>query len=176
MKWLMLLLAITPLATQAQTHIEARAGVTVGSLSSSLAGLDIEPEISFDVLLRRDLMDRLTVYAAYSRLAYGCANGFCAARRLRITGNHAVIGLGSHWSLLWLRTGLMVGVAAIESTKDPKIGIGLQGACGVRFTIHDFELRPGFSVEFMQARYVGSLNDRTMAASFDVGVSYPLPF
>ena len=176
MKWLLLAAAVvTPSVTQAQTHVEVRTGMTIGSLSSSLAGLEIEPAISFDVLIRRDLTDWLTAYGAYSRLAYGCVNGFCAGSPRRVTGNHSVVGVGAFWKMLWLRTGVMAGVTSIHGAPDPMIGFGLQGAWGARFRAWDFELIPGFSVEFMQARYASS-NDRAMAASFDVGVGYPLPF
>ena len=176
MKWILpILVVFAPQAAQSQIHAEVRGGMTIGSFSSSRAGLDIEPRVSFDVLVHQKVWRWVSAYGSYSRLSYGCAEGLCKGKVLPVTGNHGVLGGEISWRWLWARTGAMLGVASIEGAKDPKMGFGMQGALGARLDAGPVQIVPGVSMERMQSRYADA-SDWATALSFDLGISYALPF
>jgi len=167
--------ALLPAAAEAQTHVEVRGSLTVGSYSSSRAGLEIEPRVSFDVVLRRNLTDRLSVYGSYSRMEFGCVEQFCRGRPKVVSGNHGAVGGEVSWHYLWARVGGMVGVAKIDGARNPAVGFGGQVAIGGRYEVMGFQLRPGLSLERVQAKYSAE-TDWATAISLDFGGGYSLPF
>lgn len=167
--------ALVPIAAEAQTYVEVRGGATIGSYSSSRAGLDLVPEMSLDVLLRRTLGQSFAVYAAVSRLHFGCEEEFCRGSEPTIVGTHAVAGTEVRWREIWARGGVMYGTASMNTVDGAEVGFGMQGAAGYRFNLYGIDFLPGLSLERMQARTRTEV-DWATAISLDLGLAYPLGF
>ena len=172
---LVAMFALLPMKAEAQTHAEVRWGATIGSYSSSRAGLDLVPEMSLDALVRRTLARSLAVYVAFSRLYFGCEEEFCRGSESTVTGTHAVAGAEVRWRELWARGGVMLGTASMNTVDDARVGFGMQGAAGIRFSLYGFDLLPGLSLERMRARTTTE-DDWATAISVDLGLSYPFGF
>lgn len=173
--WLALVLAPISVGAEAQTHVEVQGGMTIGSYSNSRAGLEVEPRVSFDVLVRQTLAKWISMYGGYSRMQFGCAEHFCQGRPQVVTGNHGTAGGEVSWRFLWARAGGMMGVAQIQDVREPKFGFGMQAAFGGRVELFGMHLTQGVSLERMQARHLDG-TDWATAISIDLGVGYPLPF
>lgn len=171
---LLLLVPMIPMAAEAQTRVEVRWGGTVGSYSSSRAGLDIVPKMSVDALVRRSLTRSLAVYGAFSRLEFGCEDQFCDGAEPTISGTHGIVGAETGWRALWARGGAMFGTARIGAA-DAEAGFGIQGAAGARFPIYGVEVLPGLSLERMQAG-TSTEDDWATAISVDLGIAYRFRF
>ena len=174
MKRLVLILAVllSPVAADAQLHVEIRGGGTIGSLSSSRAGLEIVPNVSFNALTRYDLTSLFAVYGGIGRLAFGCENDFCSGSNPTISSSHAMIGAVIGWRMLWARAGGligMMGVGGLGVRETSDVGFGVQALTGVRFGIYRLECLPGVALERMQ---VGK--DWATAISVNIGFAYPL--
>ncbi len=168
-------LALLPMAAEAQTHLEVRWGGTIGSYSSSRAGLDIVPKISVDALARRELTQWAAAYVAFSRLQFGCEEQLCTGSEPTITGTHGVVGAEIRWRALWARSGGMFGTASMSTADESRTGFGMQGAVGVRFDVFGVYLVPGLSLERMQANTITE-DDWATAISVDIGIAYPFWF
>ena len=59
----------------AQTQAEFRGGLTIGSHSASAAALDVAPSVSFDLVIRRQVLPSFAVFGGFFRTAFGCEEG-----------------------------------------------------------------------------------------------------
>ena len=170
-----LVLLLTPITADAQIYAEIRGGGAIGSLLSTRAGLEIVPDITFDVLVRYEVTDMFTVYGGVGRLAFGCDDGFCNGIRPVISSNHARIGAAIGWRMLWMRAGGLAGVMqvngpGVRTTSDT--GFGMYGSTGIRFSVYGgIECLPGVRISRMQ---VGE--SWATALSADIGLGYSLSF
>ena len=159
-----------------QMQAEVRGGLTIGSNSGSAAALEIAPSISFDVVVRRQILPSFAVFGGYFRTAFGCKDGFCKDQDPAITfvGNHGVLGVEWGSGGPWLRTGLMLGTTGAGSLGDPpSIGIGVHAAGGLSVGSGRFRFLPGLSYRWM-AMKSASDDDHAVALSLDVGFAYQL--
>ena len=165
---LLAFLLLTPLTVDAQVHLEVRSGPTVGSVSNSLAGLDIEPSISLDLLVRYPITSLIGVYGGVGRLAFGCAEGYCVVDTPTISGLHAFIGGEVASKGAWVRGGVMYGKVLMGSDSSLfDSGFGFQTAAGLRFTPGSFEVLPGVSLKR------AAMNDaHAYALAIDIGFAY----
>ena len=82
---------LTPASAAGQMQAEVRGGLTVGSHSGSAAALDIAPAVSFDVVVKRQMMPSIAVFGGFFRTAFGCREGFCKDREIVVVGNHGCV-------------------------------------------------------------------------------------
>ena len=164
---------IIPLAADAQTRIELRGGSTVGSVSNSLAGLDITPSVSFDFMARQALTPMYGIYGGISWLSFGCENGYCAHHGPRmVKGYHAFIGGELFYNSLWARTGMMYGKVVIGSnTRVTDAGFGVQGAAGVLLEAGSFQITPGLSLKRL-AMSSTNTSAHAVTLSADIGFAF----
>lgn len=164
-------------SASAQTQAEVRGGLTVGSNSGSFAALDIAPSISFDVVVRRQIMPSFAVFGGYYRTAFGCNEGYCKEADPSVTfvGNHGVLGVEWGSGGPWLRGGLMLGTLAEGSGRGDaaEVGIGFHGAAGLTVGSGRFRFLPGLSLRRM-AMKSESDDDHGTAISLDVGFAYQI--
>ena len=164
-----------------QMQVEARGGLTVGSHSASFAGLDIVPAVSFDVVVRRQMLSSVAVYGGFFRTSFGCEEGYCLEQEpaIRIVGNHGVLGV--EWGPAsmaespaqpWLRAGAMYGSTKAGTIgDDPKPGIGFHVAAGLSVGSGQFRFLPGVTYKRMGATQ-GDDTGHATAVSVDVGFAY----
>ena len=174
-------LAHAPAAGQIQ--VEARGGLTVGSHSLSGAALDIVPAVSLDVMVRRQIVESISVYGGFIRTSFGCEEGFCVDQEPSITvvGNHGV--LGAEWAPAgmsesparpWVRLGVMFGSTKAGTLgHDPNPGIGIHGAAGLSVGSGQFRFLPGVSYRWMSANQEDD-KGHAVAVAVDVGFAYRL--
>lgn len=153
-------------------QVEFRAGLTVGSHSGSAAALDIDPSLSFDLAVRRQMWPRIALFAGYYRTSFGCEEGYCADQDIGVTGNHAAVGAEWGSGGPWLRLGLMAGVASAGTDGDASsFGVGVLGAGGLRIGSGRLQFMPGISYRWMSAN-TASESDQAVALALDVGLAY----
>ena len=161
-------------SASAQMQAEVRSGLTIGSHSGSAASLEIAPSISFDVVVRRQIMPSFAVFGGYFRTAFGCEEGFCkdADPSITVVGNHGVLGLEWGGGGPWLRTGVMLGTTAAGTRGDPPdIGIGVHAAGGLTVGAGRFRFLPGLSYRWMTAKSASD-DDHAVALSLDLGFAF----
>ena len=158
----------------AQTQAEFRGGLTVGSHSASAAALDVAPSVSFDLVVRRQVLPSFAVFGGFFRTAFGCEMGFCTDRDLTVVGNHGA--LGAEWGRggPWLRAGVLFGATKVGSegeTSDP--GLGLHAAGGLTLGVGRVRLLPGVSYRWWSAK-TATASDHAIALALDLGVALQL--
>ena len=145
-------------------EIEARGGVSVGSHSSTVAGLEALPRPSLDLLVKRDLW-KYTLLVSGSYSSFGCENGFCkGANTVEIRHITGVVGMETGYRLAWLRGGAGFGLTEIRGTSE--VGPSLFIATGVRLDLWRFAVLPGVSYRWMHS------GKETLTMSGDIGISY----
>ena len=161
----------TPASAVAQMQAEVRGGLTVGSHSGSAAALDIAPAVSFDVVVKRQMMPSIAVFGGFFRTAFGCREGFCKDREIVVVGNHGA--LGAEWShgAPWIRAGVLFGTTqAGNEGEAPEAGIGLHAAAGLAIGAGRFRFLPGVSYRWLSASTPSS-SDHAVALALDLGFS-----
>lgn len=161
--------ALTPAAATAQIQAEVRGGLTVGSHSASAAALDIAPAISFDVVVKRQMIPALAIFGGFFRTAFGCEEGFCTDREILVVGNHGA--LGAEWSggVPWVRAGLLFGTTrAGTEGETPEIGAGIHASAGLSIGSGRFRFLPGVSYRWLSAS-TASASDHAVALALDLG-------
>lgn len=135
-------------AAQAVT-VELMGGGAVGNYTDTDAGLDLVPGPAFGVLLEVEPAPSLAAYAGFTRSSFGCEEGFCSGRDVRMTSQGVV--LGARWSpgLPWVRAGLALqGLTVRGEGADERFdpGLGFELAGGLEFPIWErFHVRPGIT-------------------------------
>jgi opacity protein-like surface antigen len=100
------LTAAAPLA--AQLSLEVRGGAAVGNASQSLSGLDMAPRPAFGAGFSLPVRGPATAYAAYTRSAFGCEEGFCIDRDVTFVSHGVSAGVRlEHGQLPYLQAGLL---------------------------------------------------------------------
>ena len=170
-------------AQTGQMQVEARGGLTVGSHSLSAAAMEFVPSVSFDVVVRRQILTSLAVYGGFLRTSFGCEAGYCVDHEPSITivGNHGVLGL--EWGppnmapdtpKPWVRAGVMFGSTRAGTLgDDPDPGIGIHWAAGLSVGSGKFRFLPGVSYRRMAATQ-GSDEGHATALALDLGFAYQL--
>lgn len=161
-------------AAAAQTSVEVRGGLAVGSHTATGAALDMAPALSYAALVTHRLGPRLGLFGGYLRTAFGCEEGFCLDRDLTVTGNHAAAGAELTFGPAWVRGGLLFGVTRVGTEgEDPNAGVGVLAAAG--FTVGQGRVRfvPALSYRWMAAD-TPSRSDHAAAVTVDVGVAVRL--
>lgn len=163
-------------SASAQMQAEVRGGLTIGNHSGSAAALDIDPSISFDVVVRRQVHSSFAVFGGYYRTAFGCNEGYCKDQdpAITIVGNHGVLGVEWGSGGPWLRTGLMLGTTGAGDRGDPPtMGIGIHAAGGLTVGSGRFRFLPGLSYRRMAATSESD-DDHATALSLDIGFAFQL--
>ena len=158
----------------AQTQAEFRGGLTVGSHSASAAALDVAPSVSFDLVIRRQVLPSFAVFGGFFRTAFGCEEGFCTDRDLTVVGNHGA--LGAEWGRggPWLRAGVLFGSTKVGSEGEASdLGIGVHGAGGLTIGAGRMRFLPGVSYRWWSAS-TPSASDHAVALALDLGVAFQL--
>lgn len=161
--------ALTPASAAAQFQAEVRGGLTVGSHSGSAAALDVAPAMSFDVVVKRQLMPSVAIFGGFFRTSFGCEEGFCKDRDILVVGNHGA--LGAEWSggVPWIRAGLLFGTTEAGTLGEaPTAGIGLHAAAGLSVGSGRFRFLPGVSYRWLSAN-TASASDHAVALALDLG-------
>ena len=161
--------ALTPGWAAAQIQAEVRGGLTVGSHSASAAALDIAPSMSFDVVVKSQMMPSIAVFGGFFRTAFGCEEGYCTDRDIMVVGNHGA--LGAEWSrgAPWIRAGLLFGTTQAGTEGEPsKPGIGMHAAAGLAIGGGRFRFLPGVSYRWLSAS-TASASDHAVALALDLG-------
>ena len=155
---------------RAQTSVEARSGLTVGSHTSTAAGLEWAPALSHEVRIARRLRPQVAVSAGYVRTAFGCREGFCRGREPTVTGQHLTLGAELSQGWLWVRVGVLYGTARVGTEGEaPHAGPGLEAGAGLRLRFGRLRVGPGLSWRRMSADTPSSA-DHAVALGFDLGV------
>jgi hypothetical protein len=158
---------------EGQTFIEVRNGLTIGSHTATGAGLEVEPAYSFEVLAARRFGSSMSVYGGYSRTKFGCAEGFCSGRDVKVTGSHATVGLELRKGP-WVRFGLLFGTTRVGTQGDAaEAGLGFRAGTGFAFGMRRLRIRPGISYSWMSAN-TSSRKDHAIAVSLELGVGIPV--
>ncbi|MDE2662208.1 MAG: hypothetical protein OXI39_04320 [Gemmatimonadota bacterium] len=156
----------------AQTSVEARSGLAVGSHTSTAAGLEWTPALSYEIRIARRLRPRVAVSAGYVRTAFGCREGFCRGREPTVTGSHAALGAELSRGWLWGRVGILYGTTRVGTEGEtPRAGPGLEAGAGLRFRLGRARIGPGLSWRRMSADTPSS-TDHAVALGFDLGVVF----
>ena len=156
----------------AQTSVEARSGLAVGSHTSTAAGLEWAPALSYEIRIARQLRPRVAVSAGYVRTAFGCREGFCRGREPTVTGHHAALGAELSRGWLWGRVGVLYGTTRVGTEGEtPQAGPGLEAGAGLRVRLGRARIGPGLSWRRMSADTPSS-SDRAVALGFDLGVVF----
>lgn len=82
---LFVLLATGTSAAAAQVAWEIRGGGAIGNHTDAAAGLEVNPGPSFSTFLLVGPFARTSLYMSYSRSSFGCEEGFCIDRDVKIT-------------------------------------------------------------------------------------------
>ncbi len=158
-------------AAAAQTSVEVRSGLAVGNHTSTAAGLEWAPDLSYEIRIARRLRPHIAISAAYVRTAFGCREGFCRGSEPTVTGNHAALGaeLSRRW--LWGRVGVLYGTMRVGTEgESPRAGAGLEAAAGLRLRVGRLRIGPGLSWRRMSADTPSS-TDHAVALGIDLGVA-----
>lgn len=156
----------------AQTRAEARSGFAVGNHTSTAAGFEWVPEVTYEIRIARQLRPRLAVTAGYVRTAFGCEEGFCRGHEPTVTGRYAVLGGEVSWKAMWGRAGVLYGTTRVGTRGEaPEAGPGLEVGAGLRARFGRVLIGPGISLRRMSADTPSS-SDRAVALSFDLGVGF----
>jgi len=165
---------LVPGPAAGQTHAEFRGGLTVGSHTATVAGLDVAPKLSYEVLIMRRMAPRLSVYGGYVRTAFGCEEGFCLDRDLTVTGSHGVLGAEVRAGGAWLRLGVLFGVTEVGREGEPAdLGPGIHAGAGFTFGSGRVRFSPGLSYRWLSAKTPSS-SDHAVAVTMDFGVGIRL--
>ena len=154
----------------AQTHVEFRGGLAVGSHTGTAAGLDAAPRLSYEALVLRQVRPGFSLYGGYVHTAFGCEEGFCLERDLTVTGNHVALGVELRRGSPWLRLGLLFGATEVGTEgESPDAGVGIHAGAG--FTIGSGRVRflPGVWYRWLKADTPSSA-DHAVALALDLGV------
>ena len=163
---LLALCVLIPLPVSGQVEIEARGGMSIGSHSSTFAGLEFLPRPSFDLIVKKDWRN-LSVILSSSYASFGCEHGFCkGARTIGVRQLSGYAGLEARYGFGWLRGGGGAGMTNILNTSE--IGPALFLASGIRYDFGAISLLPGVSYRWMRA------GKETITVSADLGISYTI--
>ena len=158
----------------AQTHIEVRGGLSVGSHTATAAGLDMAPSFSYEVLVVRQTRPSLALFAGFAHTAFGCEEGFCTDRALTVTGNHGVAGVELRRGGPWVRFGALVGTAEVGSDgESPNLGVGIHAGAGLTIGAGRLRFLPGIANRWMKADTPSSA-DHASALALDLGIGVRL--
>ena len=159
---------------EGQYSLEIKNGLTIGSHTATAAALEVEPAYSFEVLVAKRLGPSMSLYGGYSRTNFGCVEGFCRGRDLKVTGSHVTLGLELQKGSPWVRFGLLFGDTRVGTEGDAtEAGIGFRAGTGFAFGLGRLRMRPGVSYSLMNAA-TSSGEDHAMALSLELGVGIPL--
>ena len=160
---------LTPASGAAQFQAEVRGGLTVGSHSASAAALDIAPAMSFDLVVKRQMLPSMAIYGGFFRTSFGCEEGYCKGREILVVGSHGA--LGAEWSggVPWIRAGLLYGTTEAGTLGEaPEAGIGIHTAAGLSIGSGRFKFLPGVSYRWLSAS-TASASDHAVALALDLG-------
>lgn len=163
--------ALLPGAARAQTTLEVRAGMAVGSHTATAAGLEMKPALSYAAVLTRELSPRLALFGGWFRTAFGCEAGFCTGRDLEVVGSHGGAGAQLTFGGAWVRGGLLVGTTEVgEGGEAPELGAGILAAAGLSIGSGRVRFVPGVSYRWMAASTPSS-PDHAVALAADLGLA-----
>ena len=112
----------------AQLSVEIRGGGAIGNHLPAAAGLEPIPGPAFSVGLEYRAHPLASLYAAYSRAAFGCEQGFCTGREVTFSTSGPGAGVRLHAPRFpWVRLGAVrygtgVDTDGISESVDPAIG------------------------------------------------------
>lgn len=159
-------------AAAGQTSVEVRSGLTVGSHTSTAAGLEWAPALSHRIRIARRLHPQVAISAGVVRTAFGCKEGFCRGREPTVTGRHAALGAELSHGWLWGRVGVLYGTTRVGTEGEtPRAGPGLEAGAGLRLRFGRLSVVPGLSWRRMSADTPSS-HDHAVALGFDLGVGF----
>ena len=166
------ILGLSPLS--AQTEVELRGGLGIGSHSASAAGLDFAPAPAWEVLVLRRVSDRLALHGGFVRTSFGCEQGFCQDRDVTARGSHGVVGAELRWGGPWVRLGALLGTVEMGDLGEPSdMGPGLHAGAGLTIGGGRVRFLPGLSYRWLSASEpTGS--EHAVALALDLGVSIRL--
>ncbi|WP_420635141.1 hypothetical protein [Candidatus Palauibacter sp.] len=142
----------------------------VGNHTSTAAGLDWVPELSYEIRVARQLRPEVALTAGFVRTAFGCEEGFCRGSEPTVTGNHATLGAEWSWAWLWGRAGALYGTTRVGTAGEaPEAGFGLEAGAGIRIRFGRLRVRPGVSWRRLSAD-TPSRADHAVAVGVDLGI------
>lgn len=114
--------------------VEARAGAAIGSYSATAAGLETVPDLSMGAAVEVSVAWGLAASLAYGRSAFGCEDGFCDGREVRVTSHGVALGVTWTRSLVWARAAALyhgVVLAGLGGRESVGSGLGFEFAAGL---------------------------------------------
>lgn len=157
---------------EAQTSLEVRSGLAVGNHTSTAAGFEWVPELSYEIRIARQLRRQVAIDAGYVRTAFGCREGFCRGREPTVSGHHGAVGAELSWRSLRGRVGLLYGTTRVGTEGEtPRAGPGIEAGAGLRVRFGRLQIGPGVSLRRMSADTPSS-TDHALALNFDLGVGF----
>ena len=158
----------------AQFQAEVRGGLTVGSIEGSAAALDIAPLLSYDVIVKRQVMPAVAVFGGFFRTAFGCEEGFCTGKDITVVGNHGALGAEWTGGLPWLRLGVLFGTTRAGTEGEaPEAGAGVHAAAGLNVGAGRLRFLPGVSYRWLSANTPSS-SDHAVALALDLGFGFAI--
>lgn len=164
-------------AAEAQSRgwsVEARIGAAVGNYGGAASELELLPGSAWGASVSIEPVQHVSVFAGYSRAAFGCETGFCAGRDVDFASHGMDAGVrlalpvapaaGPWVSAAVVRRALSVQVDGAEG--DDASGWGFSAGAGLELRLNDhLSATPG-------ARYVrhGAGGDDAALVVADVGL------
>ena len=122
-------LAASPAAAQRGLAVEIRGGASAGNFAEAATDFQFAPRASFGATVSYAPLERVAVYAGYSRSSFGCDMGFCSGRDITFTSQGVDAGVRVSLPVPvagpWLRAGIVSHSLDYEGTP-----IGAQAADG----------------------------------------------
>ena len=199
--WVLLAWAATTPAV-AQTpdppslEVELRGGGSAGKLSSTASGMEFDPGLALAGAVMVPVTEFLAGYIGYSRVSFGCSEGFCSGADVELGSHGASAGVEARWRSLrvfgggllhegrstwrWY-TGTPDDGPARGSSRSGW-GLGLEAGAGIRVPVRDgFSVAPGFRYSRFRAsfpdspREPGADGDVMSHLTVEMGVRFALP-
>ena len=121
--------------TAAQLSVEVRGGGAIGNHLPAASGLEPIPGPAFSVGLEYRVHPLASAYAAFSRAAFGCEQGFCTGREVTFTTSGPGAGIRVHAPRFpWVRLGAVrygTGVDADGTSESVDPSVGYEAGVGV---------------------------------------------
>jgi hypothetical protein len=163
------LLFISAHSVQAQVSVEVRAGASVGNHVPAYSGFDGAPGLSLAGTVEFRSTALLSPYGTVLRAEFGCDEGFCTNREIRMRAQGFGAGVRLHPKRLpWLRAGVLHYGTTVESDDGSTSAAASLG----------YEVGAGFSiplrrrVRLLPGAYVRTQSgeERTTMAGAEVGL------
>jgi hypothetical protein len=162
----------------AQVALEVRGGGAVGNATPSGGGLGSEPQPVLGVGAEVGVRGPFSLYAGYSRAAFGCERGFCTGQGVTFTSHGLAAGVRLHpGDMAWLRAGVLYHDLQTRSDAGSEAGgasPGYEVGGGLTFRLSQrLRVLPGVMYRRHDASS-GGVDGHAAVLSGEVAVQYRL--